>query len=410
MPWSSPYNEAQRRSTVTERLYYTDSYLTEFRARVVDASPDGQRVYLDRTAFYPTSGGQPFDTGELGGCGVIDVIDEGDRIAHVLSERLKTSEVAHEVAGRIDPARRFDHMQQHTGQHLLSAVLLEQFDAPTVSFHLGAEAATIDVARALDPAQLREAERRANQMVFENRPVTVAFQHSSEELGLRKPTEREGDVRIVSIQDLDRSACGGTHVRATGEIGPILLRKLDRIRGNLRIEFLCGGRAVARARADFEALSEIARVFSAPLDEAPAMVASQREKLQEAEKVRRRLATELAASSGRALYAATEPGPDGIRRVLRKVESISEESRAEAQSFISAGPAIFLLAAQNPPSVLLACSNDAGLNAGDLLKRILTEAGGRGGGNRTLAQGSVASPQALDRVVTALAGQLALEY
>jgi Ser-tRNA(Ala) deacylase AlaX len=237
---------------MTERLYYQDSYLTEFRARVVEASPDQKRIYLDRTAFYPTSGGQPFDIGKLGGVEVIEVIDEGDRIAHVLSDVFTGSE----VEGRIHRARRFDHMQQHTGQHLLSAVLIEMFDAPTVSFHLGAESSTIDVTRALEPAQLREAERRANEIVFENRPVTVSYQHSSEDLGLRKPTEREGEVRIISIQDLDRSACGGTHVRATGEIGPILLRKLDRIRGNLRIEFLCGGRAVGRAREDFEALSK----------------------------------------------------------------------------------------------------------------------------------------------------------
>jgi alanyl-tRNA synthetase len=391
---------------MTERLYYTDSYLTEFRARVVDVSPDGHRVYLDRTAFYPTSGGQPFDTGQLGSGKVIEVVDEGDRIAHVLSESLTESE----VDGRIDLGRRFDHMQQHTGQHLLSAVLLELFNAPTVSFHLGADSSTIDVARPLEPGQIREAERRANLVVFENRPVTVSFQHSSEELGLRKPTEREGEVRIVSIQDLDRSACGGTHVRATGEIGPILLRKLDRIRGNLRIEFLCGGRAVGRARADFEALSQIARVFSSTLDDAPAMVESQREKLQEADKVRRRLATELAAASGRALYAETPPTKDGIRRVLRRVESLSEELRAEAQSFTSSGAAIFLALSDNPPSVLLAASKDSGVYAGDLLKRALTEAGGRGGGNPTLAQGSLPSKQQLQELAGKLASQLGLDY
>ena len=300
---------------MTDRLYYHDSYLTEFRARVVDASPDRQRVYLDRTAFYPTSGGQPFDTGELGGVKVLEVADEGDRIVHVLGGALAEGA---EVAGRIDRDRRFDHMQQHTGQHLLSAVLIELFDAPTVSFHLGADACTIDVARGLTPEQLREAERRANQIVFENRPVTVSFQDSAEDLALRKPTEREGTVRIISIDNLDRSACGGTHVRATGEIGPILIRKLDRIRGNLRIEFLCGGRAVARARADFEALSEIARVFSSPLDDAPGLVAAQREKLQESERVRQKLATELAQASGRALYAEAVAGPDGMRRAIRR--------------------------------------------------------------------------------------------
>src|SRR5579863_4781534 len=305
-PFRSPSSSgAPSPSLMTQRLYYTDSYLTEFRARVVDASPDQQRIYLDRTAFYPTSGAQPFDTGRLAGLPVIDVIDEGDRIVHVLSEPLTENE----VDGRIDLSRRFDHMQQHTGQHLLSAVLIELFDAPTVSFHLGAESSTIDIARTLEPGKLREAERRANQIVFENRPVTIGFQHSSEDLGLRKPTEREGEVRIVSIQGLDRSACGGTHVRATGEIGPILLRKLDRIRGNLRIEFLCGGRAVERARADFEALSQIARVFSAPLDEAPALVEAQRDKLQTSEKAARRLAAELAEASGRAWYAGTLPGP-----------------------------------------------------------------------------------------------------
>jgi alanyl-tRNA synthetase len=387
---------------MTDRLYYQDSYLTEFRARVVDASPDHKRIYLDRTAFYPTSGGQPFDTGQLGGLNVVEVIDEGDRIAHVLSERLEPGE----VDGRIDPGRRFDHMQQHTGQHLLSAVLLEMFGAATVSFHLGAEACTIDVDRTLEPEQLRQAERRANEIVFENRPVTVSFQHSSQDLGLRKPTEREGEVRIVSIQDLDRSACGGTHVRATGEIGTILLRKLDRIRGHLRIEFLCGGRAVARARADFEALSQIARVFSSPLDDAPAMVEAQREKFQEADRTRRRLATELAQASGRALFAEMPPGSDGIRRLLRRVESLSEESRAEAQSFTAAGPAIFLAPVENPPSILLAASQGSGVHAGDLLKGLLTAAGGRGGGNATLAQGSLPSKEALDQLVRTLAAQL----
>jgi alanyl-tRNA synthetase len=379
------------------------------RASPDDVSPDAtspgrQRVYLDRTAFYPTSGGQPFDTGQLGGLNVIDVIDEGDRVAHILNEGLTETE----VDGRIDVARRFDHMQQHTGQHLLSATLIEMFGAPTVSFHLGAESSTIDIAGALEPEQLREAERRANQIVFENRPVTISFRHSSEDLGLRKPTEREGEVRIISIQDLDRSACGGTHVRATGEIGPILLRKLDRIRGNLRIEFVCGGRAVARARADFEALSQIARVFSAAIDDAPAMVETQREKLQASEKATRRLATELAESKGRELYAETAPGEDGIRRVLRRVESLTEESRAEAQSFTASGPAIFLAVAENPPAILLAASKDSGVHAGDLLKRALAEAGGRGGGNPTLAQGSVPSKEALDQLARALGGQLKL--
>jgi len=384
---------------VTDRLYYHDSYLTEFRAHVIDASPDRKKVFLDRTAFYPSSGGQPFDTGRLGNAAVTGVEDEDGRIAHILSDAVDGDE----VAGVIDWRRRFDHMQQHTGQHLLSAVLIDLFNAPTVSFHLGADASTIDIARPLEPNQLREAERRANQIVFENRPVAVSFEDSSQDLGLRKPTEREGEVRIVAIRDLDRSACGGTHVRATGEIGPILIRKLDRIRGTQRIEFVCGLRAVERARADYEALSAVARAFSAGLDETPALVAAHIEKLQESDKARRRLATELAEAKGRELHAATAPSPDGLRRIQQRVPSLSDELRAEAQSFTAGGKSIFLALADNPPAVLLAASKDSGINAGEMLKTALKESGGRGGGSATMAQGSL---EALERFQSSAVIQL----
>jgi len=383
---------------MTERLYYQDSYLQEFRARVTETSPDRQRIYLDRTAFYPASGGQPFDTGQLGGVEVIDVVDEDHRIAHVLARPLAETE----VAGVIDWPRRFDHMQQHTGQHLLSAVLAELFDAPTLSFHLGSESSTIDVGRALEATEIRKAERRANEIVFEDRPVTTTYRDSSEDLGLRKPTEREGVVRVISIQDLDRSACGGTHVRATGQIGPILIRKLDRIRGNLRIEFLCGLRAVDRARADFETLSAIGRSFSAPLDETPALVDAQREKLQEADRARRKLATELAQARGRELYSNTSPSPDGIRRIERHVNTLSDDLRAEAQSFTAGAKSIFLAIGDDPPSAMLAVSPDSGVHAGELMKKALTSVGGRGGGSATMAQGSAPVAHALLRAAFTL--------
>lgn len=384
---------------MTDRLYYQDSYLREFRARVVDAGPDQQRIYLDRTAFYPSSGGQPFDTGKLGGVDVIDVVDEDERIAHVMSAPL----AAGEVAGVIDWRRRFGHMQQHSGQHLLSAVLVELFDAPTVSFHLGAESSTIDIAKALDAGQIRATERRANEIVFENRPLSVSYRHSSEELGLRKPSEREGQVRIISIQDLDRSACGGTHVRATGEIGPVLIRKLDRVRGNLRIEFLCGLRAVERARSDFEALSTVARTFSSPLDDAPSLVEAQRERLLEAERAHRRLAAELAQARGRELYLNTAPSPDGVRRVVRRMATLSDDLRVEAQSFTAGAKAVWLAVGDDPPALMLAASADSGVHAGNLLKSALTTAGGRGGGSATMAQGSVPSKTLLEEVSRALA-------
>jgi alanyl-tRNA synthetase len=385
---------------MTDRLYYTDSYLREFDARIAERSEDGRTVYLNRTAFYPASGGQPCDTGTIAGVSVLDVADEGERIAHHLARPLDSGAV--ECA--IDWSRRFDHMQQHTGQHVLSAVFEEWLGLHTVSFHLGAESSTIDLeGGAVEPGAVAEAERRANEIVFENRPVAVDFQHAAEATGLRKPTDREGTLRIVSIQGLDRNACGGTHVRATGEVGTILLRKLEKVRQTVRVEFLCGGRAVRRARADFEALSKTSQLFSAPFEYVPAMVAAQLETARANDKARRKLELDLAAYQGRELYLATEPGADGVRRVTRRVVKGSlEELRAIAQSFTEQPKAVFIASLADPPSVLLAASADAGMDAGKALKMALTEAGGRGGGNARIAQGSVAEAAALERVLEKL--------
>jgi alanyl-tRNA synthetase len=385
---------------MTDRLYYTDSYLREFTARILERSADGRTVYLDRTAFYPASGGQPCDNGAIAGVPVLEVADEGERIAHHLAQPLASGP----VACVIDWSRRFDHMQQHTGQHLLSAVFEESFGLHTVSFHLGAESSTIDLeGGAVEPAVVLEAERRANEIVFENRPVAVGFQHSEDVQGLRKPTDREGTLRIVSIEGLDRSACGGTHVRATGEVGPILLRKLEKVRQTVRVEFLCGGRAVRRARADYEALSKTAQLYSTPLDEVPVMVAAQLETAHANDKARRKLELDLAACQGRELYLATAPGADGVRRVTRRVVKGSlEELRAIAQNFTAQPKAVFIATLADPPSVLLAASADAGIDAGKILKAALTEAGGRGGGNARIAQGSVAEAAVLDRVLEKL--------
>ena len=382
---------------MTERLYYADSYLRSFHARIVEAAADGLTVYLDRTAFYPASGGQPSDTGSIAGQAVVDVVDEGERVAHRLSAPLSAAEA--ECA--IDWSRRFDHMQQHSGQHLLSAVFAEHFALTTVSFHLGAESATIDLeGGAVDPRTTAEAERHANSVVFENRPLAVEFEDAAVVAGLRKASDREGTLRIVSIAGLDRSACGGTHVRATGEIGPILIRKLEKVRDTTRVEFICGGRAVRRARADFETLSAAAQLFSAPLDAVPAAAAAQTEAGRAADKACRKLAVELAAFQGRELYATTAPGDDGVRRHTSRAERGGlEELRALAQSFTAQPKAVFLAALNDPPSLLLAASADSGIDAGKVLKAALGEAGGRGGGNARIAQGSVASRELLDRVL-----------
>jgi len=382
---------------VTERLYYTDSYLREFRARITGRSADGRRLYLDRTAFYPTSGGQPHDLGAIGGVQVVDVEDEDERIAHIVAAPVE----ADEVDGRVDWDRRFDHMQQHSGQHLLSAIFVKDFGIPTVSFHLGQESSTIDLETAvLEPARALAAERRVNEAVFENLPLSVSFEDAAATRGLRKPSEREGTLRIVSIEGLDRSACGGTHVARTGEIGPVLLRKLERIRNTVRVEFLCGSRAIARARADFDALSRVAQMVSGSLDETPGLVAAQFEAARDADKLRRRLEADLAQYQGRELYAATAPDEAGVRRVVRRAPSGNlEDLRAVAQSFTAQTRAVFVAALDEPPAVLLAVSADSGLDAGKLLKPALTKEGGRGGGNARVAQGSLPSQAALEAVL-----------
>ncbi len=385
---------------MTERLYYTDSYLRDFTARIVDHSEDGLTVYLDRTAFYPTSGGQPFDLGSMAGVAVLEVVDEDGRIAHRLASPLHTGP----VDCAIDWSRRFDHMQQHTGQHLLSAVFEDLFALKTVSFHLGAGSSTIDLEGGpVEQKTVQEVERRANEIIVENRPVGVHFRQAAETQGLRKPSSREGALRIVTIEGLDRCGCGGTHVRATGEIGLLLLRKLEKVRQTTRVEFACGARAIRRARADYEALWKTAQLFSAPLDEVPAVVAAQLEAARGHEKERRKLELDLAAYQGKELYEATAPGPDGMRRVTRRVEHGSlEELRAIAQNFTAQPKAVFLSTLADPPSILLAVSADAGIDAGKSLKAALAEAGGRGGGSPRIAQGSVADVGSLERVLEKL--------
>ncbi len=376
---------------MTERLYYRDAYLREFKAQVLDVKDTV--AYLDRSAFYPSSGGQPFDLGWLGDARVIDVIDEDERVGHKLDKPVGLGD----IEATIDWPRRFDHMQQHTGQHLLSAVIEDLFGIKTVSFHLGQDSATIDVvASTLDAKQVERMEDRVNEVVFENRPVTVTFEESPK--GLRKASERTGILRVVSIEGLDRSACGGTHVRATGEIGAILIRKLDKAHGNTRIEFLCGGRAVRRARTDFDAISRIALCLSSPLDETPALVRAQTDRLQEADKLRRRLAGELSQLQGRDLYQSAAPDAGGFRRVVER-GSLSEETRLKAQAFAAGSKAVFVALSEQPPSILFAVSADSGIHAGDVLKAALSKAGGRGGGNSAVAQGTAPTADTLEEVL-----------
>jgi alanyl-tRNA synthetase len=372
----------------TERIYYTDSYLADFDADVIRSEQGGAIVYLNRTAFYPSSGGQPCDLGLCGGIPVTDVIDNGEEIAHVLAGPLASERVHCSV----DWPRRFDHMQQHTGQHLLSAAFAEQCGFRTVSFHLGSDVSTIELATSeLGEAEVGHIERRVAELIGEARPVHIHFQDANSATALRKPSSRTGMLRIIEIEGLDRSACGGTHVRSTAELGPILIRRQEKVRGNIRVEFVCGGRALARARTDFHLLDKMARVCTVAIDDLPQHLEWVRARLADAGKERQKSEAGLAECEGRRLWESTEPAPDGIRRRLLDVDSIRESTRVLAQSFISAGSAALLVRGRDPLSLLFAASSDSNLHAGNLLRSVLQKYGGRGGGSATIAQGSLAA-------------------
>ncbi len=378
---------------MTLRLYYSDSYLRSFSARVIAREGAGRRVYLDQTAFYPTSGGQPNDRGTLGEVVVLDVIDEGERIAHLLDRPLEGSE----VIGNLDWNRRFDHMQQHTGQHLLSAIFHDTFGWSTLSVHFGDESSTIDLdTGSATMEQLIDIERRANAVITDNRPVLVTSELASEVKGLRKASEREGMLRVVTIEGLDRSACGGTHVRSTGEIGALLLGRSERVKQRVRIEFLCGARAIRRARSDADALAAVAKQFSAAPPEAPALVEKLMAEHKAERTARQKLTAELARAEAETLYSSATPEADGVRRILATRPDL-ESVRALAQVLSERDRVMFVGVASSANTVLVAASADSGLDAGALLKPVLAARGGRGGGSARQAQG-VADASVLDAI------------
>ncbi|HMS01632.1 MAG TPA: DHHA1 domain-containing protein [Gemmatimonadaceae bacterium] len=392
---------------MTDRLYYTDSRLSSFEARIVALDADRRVITLDRSAFYPTSGGQPHDLGTLAGVPVVDVTEADDDVQHHLAAPLSLA-VGDVVTGEIDAARRFDHMQQHSGQHLLSAVLEDQFGWPTVSVHIGADGCALDLrADVVAPEALRDAEQLVNAYVTENRPVHVSFEDAAVATGLRKPSERDGTLRIVTIHGLDRNACGGTHVSQTGEIGPILLRRTERTRGTVRVEFRCGQRAVRRARADMEQLLAACHALTTGVDELPALVASLADDRRTLEKANAQLTEQLQAHEARAVYAALDVDARGRRRRQETLADAPVKTRqAFAQQFAALDGAVFLAVSTQTPAVLLAAAPETGLGCGDLVRAALQAVGGRGGGTPRLAQGSAPTPEAALAARDAILAQL----
>jgi alanyl-tRNA synthetase len=384
---------------MTERLYYTDAYLRTFTARVVAVHPQGEwgarpGVVLDRTAFYPTSGGQPHDTGTLGGVPVVDVIDGEDVVVHVVEGPPEPWPFAAgaQVDGTVDWERRFDHMQQHTGQHVLSAVFSQELGAETVSVHLGGSS-TLDLALAsLGPEEARRVEDAANRVVFDNRPVTVRFVSEEEaaRLGLRRPPRRLGTIRVVEVADCDRSACGGTHVRSTAEIGPLVLRRWERIKSQVRVEFLAGWRALEDYRWKHALINEWSgrltvgdRELGAALDRLTREARDRERALSEARtrllvyEATERLAAVPAVAGRKILQVAvSRRDPTEIRQLLREMTS------REA--------CVVLAGDEATGRVYFARSQGDGPSMAAVLDRVCRPAGGRGGGSPEFAQGAVA--------------------
>jgi alanyl-tRNA synthetase len=381
---------------MTHRLYYTEPYLRAFDATVarVDRRDDRLMVTLDRTAFYPTSGGQPFDTGRLGTLPVVEVIDEEDgSITHVLEPKLQLGsqnlEVGQAVHGEIDWARRFDHMQQHSGQHVLSAAFDKLFAVRTVSFHLGGAVSTIDLAREMSPAEIAAAEAEANRIVWEDRPLTVRFVDAEEaaRLPLRKEPARGGTLRLIDVEGFDLSACGGTHVARTGGIGVIAVASWERFKGGQRLEFLCGGRALDGYRRLRDTVTASIRLLSVLPAELPPAI----ERLQADAKEQKRaldgLQRDLAGYRAAELAAGAEDTA-ACRLVARAVDADANGLKALATAIVAKpGFLVVLVSSSTPALAVIARSADVNVSAQKLLASLMAEFGGRGGGRPEMAQG-----------------------
>lgn len=417
---------------MTERLYYADSFLTNFDAVVTDiqelSRASGQslwRVALDRSAFYPTSGGQPYDTGSLiatarsGAELTAEIVGvEEDEHGEVWHHTAKPLLAGTTVRGVVDAVRRLDHMQQHSGQHLLSAAFVRICGAPTVSFHLGERSSTIDLAmETLAEATLEQAEELTNQIIAEDRPVTVSVVSRAQAEAwlaageLRKLPPREGDLRIIEIRDFDRNACGGTHARSTGQIGGVHLRGVEKAKQGLRVEFVCGLRAMRSAREDFHRLTEAARQLSVGLEEVPQAILRMQTEAKQTAKQALRLTMELAQYHAAELIRQT-PAQAGLRlvRVQLTPANSSDAGYAKllASKIAAQGERTVALVSwepegtAEPATIVLARSRDLNFDCGSMLREALTAHGGRGGGSKDMAQGSVTGEKLQD-VLTTLA-------
>lgn len=385
----------------THRLYYDDSYLQSFEARVLQCVPGAPvsstsgtvpawEVVLNQSAFYPTSGGQPNDLGTLEKARVLDVRDDGEEIVHIVDQELS----AGSVCGSIDWARRFDHMQQHTGQHLLSAMFHERYGLPTVSFHLGEELCTIDV-RGPEPSSdvLKGAQRAANAVVFEDRPVNVRY-GTAEQLagqGVRKAVEREGILRAIEIEGADLQPCGGTHVKSAGQIGLIVVRRCTKIRQDWRVEFACGARAARFASHDFQLLRAIGEHLGCAAEDAVGAIDKGTAERDANFKALRTALQQLAEARARLMIGESKVGADGCRLIAQ----LLQQENPELLLFLATELAknertVALLVHGGNGQLVFAEHPTAGKDLGSLVKKLFAVVPGKGGGTKDFVRAKLA--------------------
>ncbi len=393
----------------TERLYYHDSHLIEFAAHVThvaELAPGRFGVKLDRTAFYPTGGGQPTDTGTLGPARVVECIDEdADGVLHIVAG--ESPVVGAEVAGRVDWPRRLDHIQQHTGQHILSQALVTLFNAPTRAFRILAHASEIDVEL---PAPTRErieqAVDLANRVVWADRAVQIhqLTQAEAARLPLRRDSPREGSLRVIEIADFDLSPCGGTHAQRTGEVGLIAVRSWERAKGMTRLEYVAGTRALADYRRANDSAREVAALFSVARDETPAAVArllTEHKELTRRTRTLEEIATRVEADE---LLAATAPDAQGTRLVARTFAGRDAAALKRLALALIAHPhtvALLGAAAGADARLVFARAADARGDMNALMRAACHTLDGRGGGRADMAQGGGPGVARLGEVIAA---------
>jgi alanyl-tRNA synthetase len=372
---------------MTQRLYHDDPYLLEFRARVLARSEHAGRpaVVLDRTAFYAESGGQPWDTGSLNEVPVVAVIEEEGQLLHVLEDPL----AADEVVGRVDADRRRDHREQHHGQHLLSRALLEVAGARTLSFHLGGELSNVDLDREPTDAQLRDAERRANEAIWSALPVRVveASVADCRARGIEPPPQAGEWVRLVEAEGFDVQPCGGTHPRTTAEVGVVLVLGRERFKGGARVRFVCGHRALDAFRARAAVLDRLGALFSARFAELPQAAERSLAELTSASRRLRDARLQLVGAEAERLLAEASASPAVVVAVYEGWSA--DELRSLAQAVVARRESVALLASRGD-RVLLCFAQSTGLghDIPALLRDVAGALGGKGGGKGDLAQGS----------------------